>query len=144
MLSCFNFWSMFFSCIVCWWWLQVTVLSEVPRLRYELTEVYILIFCKMFFLKTQVVSQKDGYIPATPIEGTILVNIGDLLQRWTNDKLVSTVSLSFQSSLLIFYLFCVFSLFSFYRNIVLLFLVTKCVACLHVSQWHFLFYQIMT
>ena len=38
----------------------------------------------------QVVSQKEGFIPATPIEGTILVNIGDLLQRWTNDKLVST------------------------------------------------------
>lgn len=35
--------------------------------------------------------QKEGFVPARPIEGTILVNIGDLLQRWTNDKLVSTI-----------------------------------------------------
>ncbi|XP_028411070.1 2-oxoglutarate-dependent dioxygenase htyE-like [Dendronephthya gigantea] len=32
----------------------------------------------------------EGFIPAYPIEGTILVNIGDLLQRWTNDRLMST------------------------------------------------------
>lgn len=40
----------------------------------------------------QVKSEKEGYIPARPVKGTIVVNIGDLLQRWTNDKLVSTVS----------------------------------------------------
>ena len=40
----------------------------------------------------QVLSKKEGFIPARPIEGTVVVNIGDLLQRWTNDKLVSTVS----------------------------------------------------
>lgn len=35
----------------------------------------------------------DGkYVAATPIEGTVLVNIGDLMQRWTSDKLTSTVS----------------------------------------------------
>lgn len=38
----------------------------------------------------EVFSQKEGFVPARPIEGTVLVNIGDLLQRWTNDKLVST------------------------------------------------------
>ncbi|XP_028407443.1 2-oxoglutarate-dependent dioxygenase htyE-like [Dendronephthya gigantea] len=38
----------------------------------------------------EVFSQKEGFVPARPIEETILVNIGDLLQRWTNDKLVST------------------------------------------------------
>lgn len=31
------------------------------------------------------------YIPATPIPGTVLVNLGDLMQRWTADKLVATV-----------------------------------------------------
>ncbi|XP_052820395.1 uncharacterized protein LOC128246243 [Mya arenaria] len=31
-----------------------------------------------------------GYVPATPISGTVLVNIGDLLQRWTSDKLLAT------------------------------------------------------
>ena len=34
--------------------------------------------------------KEEGFIPASPIEGTILVNIGDLLQRWTNDELIST------------------------------------------------------
>lgn len=34
----------------------------------------------------------DGeYTPATPIPKTVLVNIGDLMQRWTADKLISTV-----------------------------------------------------
>ncbi|KIV83497.1 hypothetical protein PV11_05518 [Exophiala sideris] len=31
----------------------------------------------------------DKYIPATPIEGAAIVNIGDFLQRWTNDILKS-------------------------------------------------------
>ncbi|XP_020902726.1 2-oxoglutarate-dependent dioxygenase gloC-like [Exaiptasia diaphana] len=30
------------------------------------------------------------YVPATPIPGTVLINIGDLMQRWTSDKLKST------------------------------------------------------
>ena len=35
----------------------------------------------------------DGeYTPAVPIPKTVLVNIGDLMQRWTADKLISTVS----------------------------------------------------
>ncbi|XP_077986048.1 uncharacterized protein LOC144440545 [Glandiceps talaboti] len=35
---------------------------------------------------------KDGnFIPANPIEGTVVVNIADLMQRWTTDKLISTV-----------------------------------------------------
>ncbi|XP_006820018.2 uncharacterized protein LOC102803503 [Saccoglossus kowalevskii] len=34
----------------------------------------------------------DGsFIDATPIDGSIIVNIGDLMQRWTSDKLVSAV-----------------------------------------------------
>ncbi|XP_070532482.1 uncharacterized protein [Ptychodera flava] len=38
------------------------------------------------------VQTKDGeFIPVPPIEGTIVVNIGDLMQRWTTDKLVSNV-----------------------------------------------------
>ncbi|XP_052792997.1 uncharacterized protein LOC128226924 [Mya arenaria] len=31
-----------------------------------------------------------GYVPATPIPGTVVVNIGDLMQRWTSDKLLAT------------------------------------------------------
>ena len=31
------------------------------------------------------------YTAAKPIPGTVLVNIADLMQRWTADKLVSTV-----------------------------------------------------
>ena len=31
-----------------------------------------------------------GYVPATPIPGTVLVNIGDLMQRWTSDSLLAT------------------------------------------------------
>ena len=31
------------------------------------------------------------YLDATPIPDTVLVNIGDLMQRWTSDKLKSTV-----------------------------------------------------
>ncbi|KXN89520.1 1-aminocyclopropane-1-carboxylate oxidase [Leucoagaricus sp. SymC.cos] len=31
------------------------------------------------------------FIPATPIEGTIVVNVGDLLARWSNDVLRSTL-----------------------------------------------------
>ncbi|XP_046859378.1 proline hydroxylase buaE-like isoform X1 [Xenia sp. Carnegie-2017] len=38
----------------------------------------------------EVYSQNNGFVSAKPIEGAVLVNIGDLLQRWTNDKLMST------------------------------------------------------
>ena len=31
-----------------------------------------------------------GYVPATPIPGTVLVNVGDLMQRWTSDVLLGT------------------------------------------------------
>lgn len=31
------------------------------------------------------------YVDATPIPDTVLVNIGDLMQRWTADELKSTV-----------------------------------------------------
>ena len=35
---------------------------------------------------------RDGkYVPATPIPGTIAVNIGDLMQRWAADVIVSNV-----------------------------------------------------
>ena len=31
------------------------------------------------------------YVPATPVEGSVVVNIADMMQRWTADRLVSTV-----------------------------------------------------
>ncbi|XP_076076642.1 uncharacterized protein LOC143047471 isoform X1 [Mytilus galloprovincialis] len=37
------------------------------------------------------VKMREGeYEPAPPIPGTIVVNIGDLMQRWTADKLIAT------------------------------------------------------
>lgn len=31
-----------------------------------------------------------GWIPAPPVSGALIVNIGDMMQRWTNDRYVST------------------------------------------------------
>lgn len=37
------------------------------------------------------VKNRDGsYVDATPIEDCVLINVGDLMQRWTSDRLVST------------------------------------------------------
>lgn len=38
----------------------------------------------------EVLPVNGEYTPAKPIAGTVLVNIGDLMQRWTADKLIST------------------------------------------------------
>ena len=37
----------------------------------------------------EVLSRKGDWIPAPPIEGTLIINIGDLLERWTNRRLPS-------------------------------------------------------
>jgi isopenicillin N synthase-like dioxygenase len=39
----------------------------------------------------QVRSPKGTFVGATPIEGTIVVNAGDLLARWSNDTIKSTL-----------------------------------------------------
>ncbi|KAJ3597099.1 hypothetical protein NHX12_003499 [Muraenolepis orangiensis] len=39
----------------------------------------------------QVLSRSDDFISAPSIPGTVLVNIGDLMQRWTSDLLISSV-----------------------------------------------------
>lgn len=39
----------------------------------------------------EVVNREKNFVSATPIPGTIIVNIADLMQRWTADKFVSTV-----------------------------------------------------
>eukprot|EP00058_Branchiostoma_floridae_P014199 XP_002599687.1 hypothetical protein BRAFLDRAFT_70364 [Branchiostoma floridae] len=38
----------------------------------------------------EVSTGKDNFVSAPPIPGTVVVNIGDMLQWWTADKLVST------------------------------------------------------
>ncbi len=38
----------------------------------------------------EVLSRDGGWIQATPIPGTLGINVGDLLGRWTNDRYVST------------------------------------------------------
>ncbi|MCU4676020.1 hypothetical protein N7931_10275 [Catenovulum sp. 2E275] len=37
----------------------------------------------------EVKSRNGGWVQATPIPGTIVINTGDLMQRWTNDVLLS-------------------------------------------------------
>lgn len=39
----------------------------------------------------QVQSPGGGFVDATPIEGTCVVNAGDLLARWSNDTIKSTI-----------------------------------------------------
>lgn len=39
----------------------------------------------------EVVNRDKKFVSATPLPGTIIVNIADLMQRWTADKFVSTV-----------------------------------------------------
>ncbi|MCL4150750.1 UNVERIFIED_CONTAM: hypothetical protein GTU68_046861, partial [Idotea baltica] len=41
----------------------------------------------------EVKNRKGKWIKANPIEGAILVNVGDLLEMWTNGKFIATVSL---------------------------------------------------
>ena len=38
----------------------------------------------------EVKSPKGTFVRATPIEGTVVVNAGDLLARWSNDEIRST------------------------------------------------------
>ena len=39
----------------------------------------------------QVLNRKGVWIDALPVDGTMLINVGDMLERWTNGKFVSTV-----------------------------------------------------
>eukprot|EP01111_Echinosteliopsis_oligospora_P001428 TRINITY_DN12164_c0_g1_i1.p1 TRINITY_DN12164_c0_g1~~TRINITY_DN12164_c0_g1_i1.p1 ORF type:complete len:337 (-),score=58.13 TRINITY_DN12164_c0_g1_i1:10-1020(-) len=39
----------------------------------------------------RVETTKDNFVPVVPIPGTLIINIGDLMQRWTSDVLRSTV-----------------------------------------------------
>lgn len=39
----------------------------------------------------QVKSPTGQFVDATPMEGTIVVNAGDLLARWSNDTIKSTI-----------------------------------------------------
>ena len=41
------------------------------------------------------VTNVDGqFVPAKPMKGAVLVNIDDLMQRWTSDRYKSVVSLN--------------------------------------------------
>jgi isopenicillin N synthase-like dioxygenase len=37
----------------------------------------------------QVFGTDNNWIEVTPIEGTMVVNLGDLMQRWSNDRFLS-------------------------------------------------------
>jgi isopenicillin N synthase-like dioxygenase len=39
----------------------------------------------------QVQSPSGDFVDATPVEGAIVVNAGDLLARWSNDTIKSTI-----------------------------------------------------
>ena len=59
-----------------------TVDIQIMETRFELVDFVIL----------QVVNRDKKFVSATPLPGTIIVNIADLMQRWTADKFVSTVN----------------------------------------------------
>ena len=40
------------------------------------------------------VLSRGEWVPAVPIPGTILVNLGDLMQFWTSDRYVATVQVN--------------------------------------------------
>lgn len=37
------------------------------------------------------VARDDGWVPVSPPKGALVVNLGDMMQRWTNDRWVSTM-----------------------------------------------------
>jgi isopenicillin N synthase-like dioxygenase len=37
------------------------------------------------------VKTREGWIPVRPIPGTLVINAGDLIQRWTNDRWISNI-----------------------------------------------------
>lgn len=39
-------------------------------------------------------NRKDRFVPATPTKGACVVNVGDLLMRWSNGKSLRQVSVS--------------------------------------------------
>jgi len=48
-------------------------------------------FCWIALLYVQIERQDGGWIDAVPIPNTVLVNVADLMQRWTCGKLISSV-----------------------------------------------------
>ena len=49
------------------------------------------ILCQGTVPALQILNSAGEWIQAPPIPGTFVVNIGDMLARWTNDKFISTV-----------------------------------------------------
>ncbi|KAK2179381.1 hypothetical protein NP493_494g04118 [Ridgeia piscesae] len=53
-------------------------------------ELYSLFSFAVLFRRFQLRNRDGEFVPATPVSGTVLVNIGDTMARWTADKLIST------------------------------------------------------
>jgi hypothetical protein len=53
--------------------------------------VTVLFLKPLLSLSRQVKNRVGRWIDAVPIEDCVVVNIGDLMQRWTTDRLVSNV-----------------------------------------------------
>lgn len=49
------------------------------------------ILCQGTIPALQILNSEGEWIQAPPIPGTFVVNIGDMLARWTNDRFISTV-----------------------------------------------------
>lgn len=49
------------------------------------------ILCQGDVPALQILNVQGQWVQAPPIPGTFVVNIGDMLARWTNDKFISTV-----------------------------------------------------
>ena len=54
--------------------------------------ISLFVFCIMSISFYQVRSRGGSYIKAQLVENGILVNIGDLMQRWTADQYLAVVS----------------------------------------------------
>ena len=52
------------------------------------------------------VLSRGEWVPAVPIPGTILVNLGDLMQFWTSDRYVATVQVNINENFDSFLYFC--------------------------------------
>ena len=62
-------------------------------------ELYSLFSFAVLFRRFQLRNRDGVFVPATPVSGTVLVNIGDVMARWTADKLISTVRFGYISYL---------------------------------------------
>jgi hypothetical protein len=58
--------------------------------------IILFLLCKLSFCLyaiAQIKSPNGEYMPVKPMEGAIIMNLGDLMERWTADTLKATVTI---------------------------------------------------